>query len=109
MSERHPIPHMPNPPKPPRSRKARDEKFRRELAEEYGDDLLFMDDYDDCVIGVADSFGSESRVAYDLGKVIAALISREQMNKEEAWDWWAYNMVGAYVGDRTPLFVRIIK
>ena len=46
--------------------------IRENLCEMYGDDdLLFMDGFDDCIIGVMERYGMEPIVIYDKGKVIA--------------------------------------
>ena len=38
-------------------------------------DLLLMDGFDDCILGVGTRFGSESFVIYDYDRVIARLQS----------------------------------
>ena len=68
-------------------------------------DLLVMDGYDDCIIGVMHAFGSEARVAYDLDQVLTKLES-DGMTREEAEEFWSYNQVGAYVGEHTPVFLE---
>ena len=55
----------------------------RELLAEHDEELLLMDGFDDCVIGICESFGGESVVAYDYDKVIASLQS-QGMSEEEA-------------------------
>ena len=46
--------------------------IRDELAE-IDPDLLLMDGFDDCIIGICESFGSVPVVAYDYDKVLANL------------------------------------
>jgi len=93
-----------------KKRKPRDEEFRKQLIEEYDlPELLFMDDYDDCIVGVVESFGGKQAVCYDFEAVIHALRVREKMSEEDALEWWGYNMIGAYVGDHTPVFIRMIS
>ena len=83
----------------------------RELVEELAGselgELLFMDGYDDCILGICIRFGREPIIAYDLGKVLASL-QAQGMTHEEAVEWWEFNQVGAWVGERTPCFVRAV-
>lgn len=61
---------------------------RDQLCDQIGDDdLLFMDGYDDCIIGVADRFGMETVVAYDKDKIIKRLI-KDGMSLEEAEEFF---------------------
>ena len=80
--------------------------IRDELAE-IDPDLLLMDGFDDCIIGICESFGSVPVVAYDYGKVIANL-QASGMTCEEAVEYHEFNQAGAYVGERTPVFIRRI-
>ena len=77
--------------------------IRDELAE-IDPDLMLMDGFDDCIIGICESFGGESVVAYDYDKVIAQLESYG-MTYEEAVEFHEFNQLGAYVGDHTPAFM----
>ena len=67
-------------------------------------DLLLMDGFDDCILGVGTRFGSEEFVIYDLSKVIAQLES-QGMTYDEAVEYHEFNQLGAYVGDHTPAFM----
>lgn len=76
--------------------------IREELSEEYGD-LLFADGFDDAILGVAERIGMEAVVAYSTLKIIE-ILSRD-MTEEEAVEYFEFNILGAYVGERTPIFV----
>jgi hypothetical protein len=67
-------------------------------------DLLVMDGFDDCILGVGTRFGSESFVIYDYDRVIAKLQSHG-MTYDEAVEYHEFNQLGAYVGDHTPAFM----
>ena len=45
-------------------------------------------------------------VAYDTNKCIKILMSRDKMSREEAIEYFEYNVAGAYVGDHTPSFIE---
>ena len=44
-------------------------------------------------------------VVYDREKVIAKLMDRDQMTHEEALEFYYFNQVGAWVGEKTPAFL----
>ena len=67
-------------------------------------DLLIMDGFDDCIVGIGTRFGSEEFVIYDYAKVIAQLESWG-MTCDEAVEYHEFNQLGAYVGDHTPAFM----
>jgi hypothetical protein len=65
--------------------------------------LLFADGFDEAIIGVAERIGMEPVVAYDANKIIE-ILSRE-MTEDEAVEYFEFNILGAYMGERTPVFV----
>jgi len=81
--------------------------IRDELAE-IDPDLLLMDGFDDCIIGICEAFGSVPVVAYDYDKVLANL-QASGMTYEEAVEYHEFNQAGAYVGERTPVFIHRVE
>ena len=83
-----------------------------EYAEETGEDILVLGDhsdrnlYEEAIIGIADRFGMQSSVAYDYDKVIEILA--RDMSYEEAVEYFHFNIIGAWVGETTPLFIRVL-
>jgi hypothetical protein len=67
-------------------------------------DLLVMDGFDDCILGVGTRFGSEQFVIYDYDRVIATLQSHG-MTYDEAVEYHEFNQLGAYVGEHTTAFM----
>ena len=75
---------------------------------ELPEDALILDGYDDCIVGTCERFGfSEVVVAYDYNKVIKKLMD-EGMTDEEAQEFFDFNIIGAWVGDKTPVFIKFI-
>jgi hypothetical protein len=66
-------------------------------------ELLIMDGYDDCIEGVVERFGMNPIVCYDKEKVLNKL--RKEMSEEEAYEWFEFNQIGAWLGDATPCFL----
>jgi hypothetical protein len=69
------------------------------IAEMYPDALL-VDGMDEAIIGVEEKDG---RVVYD-AEIIIKILSKD-MSEEEAIDYYGYNIVGAYVGEKTPIYI----
>jgi hypothetical protein len=64
-------------------------------------DILKIDGFDKAIIGVQE--GIQPRLVYDLWKIVDVLT--EDMSEEDALDYIAYNITGAYVGESTPVIV----
>lgn len=78
----------------------------REFCQEFGDDdVVIFHGFDDCVIGLAEQFSSGPILVYDRERVIESLMTNDDMTEEDAWDHFYFNIAGAWVGDRTPIFV----
>jgi hypothetical protein len=80
------------------------ENSLRKWDEEHDDGPLFADGFDDALIGVGMQFSREVAV-YDYDKCLDILIQRDGMDIEGAIDYMEYNVVGAYVGNSTPVFI----
>ena len=73
--------------------------------EEQLEGLLLATGYDDCILGVAERCGSPNVVAYDARKIARSLV-KQGMSEEEAWEFFYFNISGAYVGELTPIFIH---
>mgnify|MGYP001489863579 CR=1 FL=1 len=82
-----------------------DEAKRNELAEHFGDDLLFADNFDNAIIGVSMGISCGTKVVYNAEEMARTLVVSEGITKEEAWEYLEFNTFCAYVGDNTPIFV----
>jgi len=67
-------------------------------------DLLLMDGFNDCIVGVVERCGQELIVCYDKEKVVTKL-EADGMTNEEAEEFFYFNQLGAWMGDRTPCFL----
>jgi len=67
---------------------------------------LVADGFDDAIIGIGRQFNTDI-VVYDEEKCIKILMERDGMTDEEAEEFFEFNVVGAYVGEHTPVFVRV--
>ena len=64
---------------------------------------LKADGFDKAIIGIARRCGQADLVAYDVGKCIEVLT--EDMTEEEAIEYFEFNVVGAWMGEGTPVFI----
>jgi len=69
-------------------------------------DTLVADGFDEAIIGIGRQF-NKNLVIYDEDKCIEILMERDGMTDEEAIEFFEFNVVGAYVGEYTPIFVRV--
>lgn len=69
------------------------------------DALLFADGFDEAVLGIGRRATQPEVVAYDYEKCVQILVERDKMTEEEAREYMEFNVVGAFVGERTPVFV----
>lgn len=81
---------------------------RKLLAELYGDDLVLMDGYDDALAGVVFRFGMQPIACYNKEKVLQIMQDRDGMDYEEALEFYEFNQIGAWLGDRTPCFIEAL-
>ena len=68
--------------------------------------MLKLDGLDKAFLGVASRFGMDQVLAYDYDKVLKILIERDGMSPDEALEFFHYNIIGAWMGDTTPLFIK---
>jgi len=83
-------------------------KILEQIKEEHPD-VLLMDGFDDCIIGICNRMGQEPIVAYDYHMVINKLASEPDMSYEDAIEYYEFNQIGAWVGERTPCFVEVYE
>lgn len=78
---------------------------KTEIAELYPD-VLFADGFDEALMGISHRCGSDPVVAYDYARCVEVLMTRDGMTHHEALDFFEFNVLGSYVGPRTPVFIR---
>ena len=89
---------------------------RQEIVDDFGygegeGEYLFLSEpeFDEAIIGVAKRFGQADVIAYDSNKVYEILA---KMLDTEDWtvvfEYFEFNIIGAYVGERTPVFVDVV-
>ena len=68
--------------------------------------IILFDGLDDAIIGHAYLKQSQTHVAvYDYDKIVEVLMKRQGMDLLRAGDYTDFNIVGAYLGEFTPVIV----
>ena len=82
--------------------------IREALAEDWDAELLFLseEEFDEAIIGVSERIGDEPVVAYDTTKIVD-ILSRS-MTVDEAYEYFEFNILGSYVGKKTPVFITTV-
>jgi hypothetical protein len=68
-------------------------------------EILKADGFDDCVLGYDYQWDGTIRLIYSVDKIIKSLI-KQGMEEEEAIEYFEFNMRGAYVGEKTPIWCQ---
>ena len=66
--------------------------------------MLKADGLDEAIIGVASRCGQPDLIAYSVTKCIEVLM-RDGVSYEEALEHFDFNVAGAWVGPKTPVWV----
>jgi hypothetical protein len=77
----------------------------KELLEKIDPELLYADGFDDCILGLTFR-DSTPVVLYSSSRIIQSL--SKDMPEEEAIEYFEFNINGAYVGERTPMYVETL-
>ena len=67
--------------------------------------MLKWDGFDSAIIGVGERNNTDSMIVYDYDKMINVLVTRDSMTHEEAEEYLDFNVIGAWIGDTTPIIV----
>lgn len=71
------------------------------------DSVMFADGLEDALVGIGQQCGKEPVAIYDMERVFDILITRDGMTREEAVEFFEFNIAGAYVGEQTPIFMSL--
>jgi hypothetical protein len=75
---------------------------------EINPEALLCDGFDDAIIGMAERINLGPVVAYNTEKMIDIMVERDGMTYEDAIEYFDYNILGAWMGEYTPVFIQTI-
>ena len=68
-------------------------------------ELLLAGGFEDAFVGTGERCGQPTIAVYDRKKCIDVLEKRDGPTREEAIEFFEFNVVGSWVGEQTPIFV----
>jgi hypothetical protein len=69
------------------------------------DGYLKVDGFDDAIIGISNN----GCLVYSIADMIDILVSRNNWTQEDAANYFYYNIEESYKGEKTPIFINLIK
>ena len=79
-----------------------------QLADANEETMLLADGFDDAILGLVRRCGQLPIVIYDRAKCIQLLIDRDGMTREDAEEYFEFNVSGAWVGEGTPGYLEAL-
>jgi hypothetical protein len=77
----------------------------RNWVKDNDEEALFADGLDDAIIAISrDSLTGKYRVVYDVARIVQVLVNDQGMSEDEAYEHMEFNIIGAYVGEMTPIW-----
>lgn len=81
-----------------------------EVAETQEAEVLLLDGFDDCLLGVSlDQFKRQIVAVYSYPKIIAQLQKQDGMSQADAYEHFEFNIIGGWLGEGTPLFLDTLE
>jgi len=77
-----------------------------ERLSEINENAIVLDDFKDALIGYTQNSFFSAVAVYDVEKCISMLIE-QGMTPENAVEYFDYNVLGAYFGEHSPIFVSL--
>lgn len=71
--------------------------------------MAYPTGYEDCIVGCAERFGGEGFLVIDKSKLLAKLMLDDGMTANEAEEFFEFNILGAWMGERTPAFITMAE
>jgi len=71
----------------------------KELEQYYDEEILKADGFDDAIIGIEEN---DTRLIYSVSKCLKIL--EQEMSELDAMEYFTFNVSGAYVGEKTPIW-----
>jgi len=68
--------------------------------------IIYPSGFEDCIVGVGERFGGPPVAVLDVEKMFKKMES-EGMTREEAIEYFEFNILGAHVGEENPVYLHI--
>jgi len=68
-------------------------------------EAMYADGFDEAILGICRR-ANIAVVAYDQEACLKILMERDGMTREEAVEFFDFNVLGAWMGENTPVFIE---
>ena len=82
------------------SKLKRQEELKSSIAEA-NELAMLVDGHDNALIG----WSTDGKAIYRVSDIVETLMERDEMSHEEAMEYFDFNILGAYVGEYTPIYM----
>jgi hypothetical protein len=65
--------------------------------------FIKIDGFDDAIIGIT----SDGKLVYSIETIIKIL--KKDMSEDDAYEYFYFNIEGAYLGENTPVYITLIN
>jgi len=69
------------------------------------EEVLLLDGFDEAIIGITNRINTPVLAVYSWESIINILIERDGLSLDDAMEYTDFNILGAWVGERTPIIV----
>jgi hypothetical protein len=85
---------------------------RQQILDQLTDDetVTFLEgpEFDGAIIGLGHRYGAALVVCYDRARVLDVIVAGG-CDEDDAEEYFEFNIIGAYVGDSTPMFIDCVE
>jgi hypothetical protein len=68
--------------------------------------IIYPSGFENCIVGVAERYGGPPVAVLDIEKMLSKL-EEDGMSHDEALEYFEFNILGAYVGEETPVYMHV--
>lgn len=69
--------------------------------------MITYDGFETAIVGTGIRCGFDDVLIYSFDKIVEVLVSRDGIEEDEAADFIDYNIVGAHLGAKTPVILKL--
>ena len=73
------------------------------------ENIILLTDLDAALVGIGERIGIPPIAIYDAQKCVEILMKRDDMTYEHAFEFFDFNIKGAYLGEYTPIFIKFLE
>jgi hypothetical protein len=70
-------------------------------------DALQLDGFEECIVGIVEGYAAIGVLLYSESKIMKQLMD-QGMTREDALEYFEYNILDAYFGEHMPMFLEDI-